>query len=76
MLSGQIRAEKDFPGDPVAKTSFPMKGAQVWTLVGALDPICCNKKIPHAATKIKDPACHNWDPEQPHKILKKKKKKD
>ena len=26
--------------------------------------------------KVEDPLSHNWDPEQPNKYLKKKKKKD
>ena len=40
---------QDFLGGPVAKIALPMQGAQVWSLVRELDPICCNYKF----------ACHN-----------------
>ena len=31
-----------FPGGPVVKTVFPMQGTRVPSLVGELDPKCCN----------------------------------
>ena len=33
---------REFPGGPVAKTTFPVQGAQVQSLMGGLDPTCCN----------------------------------
>ena len=33
-------------------------------------------KVPHATTKIEDPACHNCDLVQPNKLKLKKKKGD
>ena len=39
-----IITSEDFPGGPVAKTpSSQHRGAQVWSLVGELDPTCCNE---------------------------------
>ena len=32
----------DFPGGPVAKTALPVQGAQVLSLVRALDSTCHN----------------------------------
>ena len=40
---------RDFPGGPVVKTTLPMQGARVRSLVRELDPTCHNK----------DPACSN-----------------
>ena len=40
---------QDFPGGPVANFGFPLQGAQVWSLVGELDPTCCNWEF----------TCHN-----------------
>ena len=64
---------RDFSGGPGAKTPSSYTRAWVWSLVGELDPTCCNQKIMHAATKIKiklkrilcvttkDPTDHNED---------------
>lgn len=38
----RVRAGKDFPGGPVAKTALPMLGARIRPLVRQLDPTCCN----------------------------------
>ena len=32
----------DFPGGPVADSTLPMLGAQVWSLAGELDLTCHN----------------------------------
>ena len=54
------KATRDFPGGPVAKTPHSQcRGPQVQLLFEELESACHNQRFPHAATKIKDPACHN-----------------
>ena len=37
---------RNFPDGSVTKTALPKQGAQVWSLVGELDPSCCNHDFP------------------------------
>ena len=54
------KSSGDFPGGPVAKTPHSQcRGPQVQLLFEELESACHNQRFPHAATKIKDPACHN-----------------
>ena len=50
---------KDLPGGPVAKTLFPMQGAQVWSPVRELDSHMPQLKTPHATRKTEDPVYCN-----------------
>ena len=63
------KLEMGLPWWSSAKTpgSQSVQGAWAPSLVGELDPICHKGKILHAATKIKDPECRNYDLARPNK---------
>ena len=45
----------DIPGGPVVKTALPIQGAQVWCLVGRLDPACMLQLSLYPTTKVCTP---------------------